>query len=180
MGLNILVIHGPNLQLLGKREPTIYGKLSLAEINRQLQLIAKQRKVNLRIEQSNHEGEIVDLIGTQGLEWADGILINPGAYTHTSIAIRDALSGIAKPVIEVHLSNIHARESFREKSTIAPIALGQICGLGIQSYLLGLTGLIEFIMNQPAPKKNRKNKIMIDKTECFGYFLINQIMRDRI
>ena len=141
----ILVLHGPNLQLLGKREKNIYGKVTLKEINKALEKLAKELKAELKIVQSNTEGELVDCIGTLGHDWADGILINPAAYTHTSIAIRDAIAGVSKPTVEVHLSNIHARESFRHVSHVAPVATGQISGFGIGSYLLGLRALVQFI-----------------------------------
>lgn len=154
MPKKILVIHGPNLQLLGKREKNVYGTITLAQINQALKKLAKGLKVELKIVQSNNEGELVDCIGTVGQDWADGILINPAAYTHTSIAIRDAVAGVGKPTVEVHLSNIHARESFRHMSHIAPVATGQISGFGIGSYLLGLRALAEFI-NTPPRKKQK-------------------------
>ena len=138
MPKKVLVIHGPNLQLLGKREKKVYGEITLAQIDRALRERAKALKVELKIIQSNNEGELVDCIGSVGQKWADGILINPAAYTHTSVAIRDAIAGIGKPTVEVHLSNIHARESFRHVSHIAPVATGQISGFGLNSYLLGL------------------------------------------
>ncbi len=142
--MNILVIHGPNLDLLGKREPEIYGKETLEEINNLLEKKAGERKVSLKIVQSNYEGKIVEVIGSS-LEWADGIIINPGAYTHTSIAIRDALAAFNKPSIEVHLSNIYARENFRHHSYISPVCTGKITGLGKLSYLLALEALLEII-----------------------------------
>ncbi len=134
--MKILVIHGPNLNLLGSRETGIYGRQTLGEINKSLEDLAKGLGFELTIHQSNHEGEIVDLI--QNSADYHAILINPAAYTHTSIAIRDAIAAIKIPVIEVHLSNIHGREEFRQKSLIAPEAYGQISGFGSQSYLLGL------------------------------------------
>ncbi|GAX90896.1 type II 3-dehydroquinate dehydratase [Effusibacillus lacus] len=142
--VRILVIHGPNLNLLGKREPEIYGTTTLADINRQLSELAKQYSVELDFIQSNHEGEIIDRIHT-ARESADGILINPGAYTHYSIAIRDALSAVSIPAVEVHLSNIHAREEFRKQSVVAPVVIGQISGFGEHSYALGLLALIEHL-----------------------------------
>lgn len=139
----ILVIHGPNLNLLGKREPDIYGKVSLKQINNELKEIAKKMKIRLVIVQSNYEGEIVDLIGKG--KYA-GLLINPAAYTHTSIAIRDAVAASGAPTVEVHLSNIYAREKFRQKSLISPVAKGTILGFGPKSYLLGLQALIDLIL----------------------------------
>jgi len=140
----ILVIHGPNLDLLGKREPEVYGKITLAKINQELEKIAKAKKVSLKIVQSNHEGEIVDLIG-KNKEKFDALLINPAAYTHTSVAIRDAIAACGIPAVEVHLSNIYSREEFRHISLIAPIASGQISGFGINSYILGLQAAISLI-----------------------------------
>ncbi|MCM8797186.1 MAG: type II 3-dehydroquinate dehydratase [Candidatus Omnitrophica bacterium] len=140
----ILVIHGPNLSLLGKREPQIYGMVTLKQINAKLKSIAKKKKVSLTIIQSNHEGEIVDAI-TKASSRYQGVLINPAAYTHTSVAIRDALVASGLPTVEVHLSNIYSREEFRQKSLISPVAKGVILGFGQQSYYLGLETLIEII-----------------------------------
>ena len=140
----ILVIHGPNLNLLGQREPDIYGKVTIDDINNDLRKMAKARKVSLEIVQSNHEGEIVELIGRSGGKFG-AILINPAAYTHTSVAIRDALSSVKVPAVEVHLSNIYAREEFRHTSLISPVARGQICGFGKMSYILGLEAAISLI-----------------------------------
>jgi 3-dehydroquinate dehydratase-2 len=134
--MKILVIHGPNLNLLGSRETEIYGEQSLDEINGSLMKLAKELGIELTIRQSNHEGEIVELI--QDSKGYDAIVINPAAYTHTSIAIRDAIAAVAIPTVEVHLSNIHSREEFRQKSLIAPEAYGQISGFGPESYCLGL------------------------------------------
>lgn len=141
---NILVIHGPNLNLLGQREPDIYGKVTLKQINNELKKIAQKRKVSLTIKQSNHEGEIVDLIGKAKFKYA-GILINPAAYTHTSVAIRDAIASSCVLTIEVHLSNIYSREEFRRKSLVSPVAKGSILGFGLKSYTLGLEALIDLI-----------------------------------
>ncbi|MCX8093144.1 MAG: type II 3-dehydroquinate dehydratase [Candidatus Goldbacteria bacterium] len=140
----ILVIHGPNLNLLGQREPNVYGNTNLYEINKNLEKMAKKLGVELKIVQSNHEGEIVDTI-QHTLNWADCIIINPGAYTHTSIAIRDAISSVNIPTIEVHLSNIYKREDFRQKSFIAPVSVGQISGFGEHSYYLALEAAVKLI-----------------------------------
>ena len=140
----ILVIHGPNLDLLGQREPVIYGKVTLKQINDGLKKIAKKRKVGLVIKQSNHEGEIVDLIVKPKAKF-NGLLINPAAYTHTSVAIRDAIAASGVFAIEVHLSNIYSREEFRHKSLITPVAKGTILGFGPNSYFLGLEALIDLI-----------------------------------
>lgn len=138
---NILVLHGPNLNLLGVREPSVYGSVTLAEVNRQLDEAAAARGATLRTVQANDEGALIDAIHA-ALGWADGILINPGAFTHYSYALRDALAAIGIPTVEVHLSNVYAREPFRHKSVIAPVCLGQISGFGTQSYLLGLVALL--------------------------------------
>ena len=135
--MRIRVIHGPNLNLLGLREPDLYGTDTLETVNAKIQELAKALGVEVEIFQSNSEGEIVDLI-QQCVGRADALVINPAAYTHYSIAIRDAVSSIRLPVVEVHLSNIHAREEFRHRSVVAPVAVGQIAGFGTYSYLLGL------------------------------------------
>jgi 3-dehydroquinate dehydratase II len=140
--LKILVINGPNLDILGKREKDIYGEVTIEEINTRILEIAEEIKVKADFFVSNHEGDIVDQInGTD----ADGILINPAAYTHTSIAIRDALSARDIPAVEVHLSNIYAREEFRHKSLVAPVVRGQITGFGKKSYFLGFRVLAEIL-----------------------------------
>lgn len=133
----ILVIHGPNLALLGEREVAVYGRFTLEEINKAMEELAKSKGVELEIVQLDGEGEIVEKIGKAKKKF-QAIIINPGAYTHYSVAIRDAISAVGIPTIEVHLSNIYAREEFRHKSVIAPVAVGQISGFGINSYLLGL------------------------------------------
>jgi len=143
---SILVLNGPNLNLLGQREPTIYGHLTLDDINTMLEEEAVKLNVKLSCFQSNHEGVLVDYIH-QSLNNYQGILINDGAYTHTSVAIRDALSGVAIPVVEVHLSNIYRREDFRHHSYIADIAVGQISGFGAESYRLGLHGLVNHLQS---------------------------------
>jgi len=138
--MNVLILHGPNLNLLGTRQPEIYGATSLDNINDLLHQFAQNHGLQLRITQSNHEGAIIDAI-QEGAYWAQGIVINPGAYTHTSLAIRDAIAAISIPVIEVHLSNIYSREEFRHESLIAPVCLGQICGFGWKSYTLAIQAL---------------------------------------
>jgi len=141
----ILVIHGPNLNLLGTREPGIYGRITLAKINQMLKAEAKKSKVSLVIKQSNHEGQIVDLIGRAKKNKFQGILINPAAYTHTSVAVRDAIAACGLIIVEVHLSNIYSREEFRHKSLISPVANGTILGFGPKSYTLGLAALLDLI-----------------------------------
>lgn len=136
----VLVVHGPNLNLLGAREPEVYGTTTLAEIDRRLDAIAKEHEGELRIVQSNHEGELLDAI-QRAADWADAILINPAGLTHTSVALRDALVATGIPVVEVHLSNVQAREEFRHRSYISPVALGVVSGFGPRSYFLGLEAL---------------------------------------
>lgn len=139
--LSVLVLHGPNLNLLGKREPGVYGLASLDDINHLVEVEAQRLQVKVSALQSNHEGVLVDAIHA-AYGQHEGILINPGAYTHTSVAIRDAIAGVAIPTVEVHLSNVYRREEFRHHSYIAPVALGQISGFGPESYRLGLLALV--------------------------------------
>jgi 3-dehydroquinate dehydratase II len=139
--LHILVLHGPNLNLLGTREPTVYGEVTLAEINDKLMGLGKELGVSVEARQSNIEGELVTWI-QQAPSQFQGLVFNPAAYTHTSIALRDAVTGVGLPMVEVHLSNIHHREGFRRRSYLASVSLGQISGFGPQSYLLGLRALV--------------------------------------
>ena len=138
--LNVLVLHGPNLNLLGTREPDVYGTDTLADIDFQLTALAEEQKIAIRIKQSNSEEALIESLHSSR-EWANGVLFNPGAFTHTSVALRDAIAAIDVPVVEVHLSNIHARESFRRDSLLAPVCIGSISGFRTNSYMLGLQAL---------------------------------------
>ena len=142
MPMKILVLHGPNLNLLGTREPEVYGHATLADIDQDIATLAAELGVRVESFQSNHEGALIDRLHAAAREGIDGILINPGAYTHTSIALRDALAAVSIPAVEVHLSNIHARESFRRRSHIAPVVIAQVAGFGATSYALALRGLV--------------------------------------
>ena len=142
--MDVLLINGPNLNLVGKREPTIYGSQTLEDIQEELLTLASELGTKLRFFQSNSEGEMIDCI-QNSVGSIDGILINAGAYTHTSIALRDALLGVAIPYVEVHLSNIYSREEFRHKSFLSDKALGLVCGFGANSYQLALQGIVSYL-----------------------------------
>lgn len=144
MDYKILVLHGPNLNLLGTREPGIYGRETLQDVNRMIEAEARKVGAELRIVQSNCEGELIGAIH-EALEWGDALILNPGALTHYSIALYDAVRAAALPAVEVHLSNIHAREEFRQRSVIAPACLGQVAGFGAFSYILGLRAAIHHL-----------------------------------
>ena len=153
--MQILVLHGPNLNLLGVREPKIYGRETLDDINARLKARVAQSNVELRIVQSNHEGVLVDELHAARLARFNGILINPGAFTHYSYALRDAIAATDLPAVEVHLSNVHKREEFRHTSVLVPVCIGQVMGFGWRSYLLGLEGLLNYLSDQvpSAPTK---------------------------
>tara|TARA_Y100001968_G_scaffold7115_1_gene6132 strand:- start:545 stop:988 length:444 start_codon:yes stop_codon:yes gene_type:complete len=144
MNMDLLLINGPNLNLVGKREPAIYGSQTLEDMQEQLLILAIELDVKLKFFQSNSEGEMIDCIQNSSGS-IDGILINAGAYTHTSIALRDALLGVAIPFVEVHLSNIYSREEFRQKSFLSDKALGLVCGFGANSYQLALQGIVSYL-----------------------------------
>jgi 3-dehydroquinate dehydratase II len=148
---SVHVLNGPNLNLLGRREPQIYGSLSLGDIERRLRECADKIGVAMTFRQSNHEGELVDWIHEAGAGGA-GILLNAAAYTHTSVALRDAISGVGAPTIETHLSNVHAREPFRHRSLIAPVCVGVIAGFGALSYILGIEALARILTERDSPK----------------------------
>ena len=145
--IRVLVLHGPNLNLLGSREPKVYGSFTLKELDESLAARARERGVDLRCLQSNHEGELIDALHEAGAGSADVVLLNAGGLTHTSVSLRDAVVASGLPVIEVHLSNVAARESFRHVSLIAPVVVGQVTGFGMDSYLLALDGAIARLRN---------------------------------
>lgn len=140
--MKILILHGPNLNLLGSREPEVYGSMTMDEINEKVIALGKELGIDVKCQQSNHEGALIDALH-DARTWANGVVFNPGAYTHTSVALRDAISSIQIPVIEVHISNVYAREKFRYQSMISAVCKGKIVGLGWRSYTLGLRALIE-------------------------------------
>lgn len=140
--MKILILNGPNLNLLGQREPGVYGKLTLEQIKQKINELARDLGVQAGFHQTNHEGELIDILHQAQHDY-NGVVFNPGAYTHYSVALRDAVAAISVPVVEVHISNIHAREEFRHHSMIAPVAAGQISGLGLNSYLLGFRAVVE-------------------------------------
>lgn len=147
--LNILVVHGANLNLLGEREPDIYGSTTLADVNRQISQLAQELNVSVEFYQSNHEGAIIDFLHERR-KTADGLVINPGAFTHYSYALRDAISGIQLPAVEVHLSDIYAREKFRRTSVTRDVCLAQVTGKGVGSYLEGLEMLVNHLISSSA------------------------------
>ena len=153
MSMKIAVLNGPNLQLLGRRKVEVYGLVTLASSETRLRTVAQELGVEMTFYQSNHEGDIVDAIAQAAAEGCAGIVINPAAYTHTSVAIRDAIEGVRLPAVEIHLSNIHAREGFRHESMTAPVCIGQIAGLGADGYEWAFRALVRYIQNN-----NLKNK----------------------
>ncbi len=142
--MKILLLHGPNLNLLGMREPEIYGSTTLNDVNERISALGKELGAEIKCLQSNHEGALIDALH-DARTWASGVVFNPGGYTHTSVALRDAITAIVIPVIEVHLSNVYAREEFRHTSLVSAVCKGKVSGFGWRSYELGLRGLIDII-----------------------------------
>jgi 3-dehydroquinate dehydratase-2 len=142
--MKILILHGPNLNLLGTREPEIYGSMTLEDINQKMIALGKDLQTEIKCLQSNHEGALIDAL-QDARSWANGVVFNPGGYTHTSVALRDAITAIVIPVIEVHLSNVYAREEFRHMSLVSAVCKGKVTGFGWHSYELGLRGLVDII-----------------------------------
>jgi 3-dehydroquinate dehydratase-2 len=153
-----LILHGPNLNLLGTRETTVYGRTSLAEVDRLIRDHARALRIEVDCRQSNHEGQLVDWLQGAARERFFGVVFNPGAFTHYSIALRDAVAAIDLPVVEVHLSNVHGREEFRRHSVIAAVAKGQIAGFGPRSYLLGLDALVGLALGRRANRRTRPTR----------------------
>lgn len=151
--MKISVLNGPNLQLLGRRKVEVYGRVTLDTIEARLREVAQELGIEISFFQSNHEGDLVDAVAQAAADGCAGIVINPAAYTHTSIAIRDAIEGVRLPVIEIHLSNIHAREGFRHESMTAPVCIGQIAGLGADGYEWALRALVNYIQKQQTENK---------------------------
>lgn len=154
MANTVYVLNGPNLNLLGQREPKHYGHASLQDVEKLCRERAKRHRLEVEFRQSNHEGEMVDSVHEAGAKKAAGIIINAGAYTHTSLALRDAISAVELPVIEVHISNVFARESFRHRSHIAPVAKASLCGFGTEGYALAIEGLANLLAAQKQESKS--------------------------
>ena len=156
MGMKIAVLNGPNLQLLGSRKVEVYGRVTLQTIEASLRSVAQELGVEMTFFQTNHEGALVDAIAQAAADGCDGIVINPAAYTHTSVAVRDAIEGVRLPAIEIHLSNIHAREGFRHDSMTAPVCIGQIAGLGADGYEWAFRALVRYIEQKHKTEKQER------------------------